>query len=573
MSQQLATGVRDSTNHIHRGADAIAYLRSEMEGASGASAEFTSRMNDTYAGQRAMLTASTNALGIVIGEGFEAALKPAISMLNRVVGFMVNIFDQMPSELRTMIAQFVLWGGVVATAFGTFIAGKAIFALLAPFVGSLTTAFVGLLVSLAPIALAFGAIMAVGYAFNRYISSNEDRQRGWWTTLERVKLGFQGLMQVLSTGRLRGSVLEALNRPNMAGVKSFVAGVASFAFRIMQFFRGIKIGFDSAIDTMGPALDRFTGAFSRLGGYIDSIFGAQGNSLIAGSSARYAEWGSRVGDALGFIVEMLVNIGTAVVNFTTGFIGGFRTVWDVMGPTITMARTQFGLLWESLVKLGQSLGIVGDEVGTAGGGFETFGQGIGGIVAGSLSTFIGMLGVAATVIQSVVDYTTWGITKISQLFNFFTDLNTRIAESFYNVKTYILDLVDTAIIKISELMSSIPVGLRPAWASEAITNGNNVASRRLAARGSEQTRVGAAFEAMRTDGPSGAAARQSAQGNASSNQTANGIAALLKRQATERTNRAAPTTVNLVVDSQVLATVTANANANDREREFSPGGS
>lgn len=574
ISQQLATGVRDSAGNLYQGAAAIEYLRGQMQNATGTAAAFRDALMDTFEGRKAELAAATQTLGVILGEGFEVAWKPVVEFLRDGVRQLVAFFQELPVSVRGNIATFITWAGAAATLFGTFIAGKAILALLAPFIGSLTTAFAGLLATLAPVALAFGAIAAVGYTVYRHFFATEAGALSLARAINQVKLGFSGLMQLIGTGALSGEVLADLNRVENSGVKRFIANIYSFGFRIMQFFRGIGIGFNAAVDAMGPTLERAGTAFSRLWGYVSMIFGGAGSSLVAGGSARYISAGAAIGDFFADLVEVLVVVGTHVATFITGFIGGFRRVWTNLSPIINFTVEQLGLLWDSIVDVGRALGIVTESVGGAGGGVERFGNGLGGIVAGSLSIFIGMLGGAARMLRLIVDIASWAVGKISAVLGVFFDLGSAIVQAFMNVKLAILDVVDSGIVKMGELMAAIPAGMRPAMADQAIVAGIT-AQGRISGRAVERVRIDTAARSVRRDGimggPAGAEARANASNATAQVQAASATAMLLARQARER---AAPAnqTINVIVDGQVVAQANAAATANNNERSFTPTG-
>lgn len=576
VSQQLAQGVRDSAGNLHRGADAIAFLRSEMQNATGSAEEFRDALMDTFEGRKAELASATETLGVILGEGFEVAWKPVVEFIRDGVRQLVAFFQELPVSVRGNIATFITFAGAAATLFGTFIAGKAIFALVAPFIGSMTAALGGLLTSLLPVVLAFGALVAVGYTIQRHFSRGTESAVAFSRGVNQIKLAFSGLMQLIGTGSLSGSVLEELNRAENSGVKRFIANIYSFGFRIMQFFRGIGIGFNAAIDAMGPTLDRAGAAFSRLWGYVSMIFGGAGSSLVEGGSARYIEAGSAIGDFLGGLVEVIIDVATAVANFATGFIGGFQTVVSYMQPAFAYMVREFSGLWDQIVAIGRTLGIVGEETGSAGGAFETFGQIIGGIAGGALGALAGTLGFIARVLRIIIDVATWGVRKIVQLFDFFGDLGISIAQVMLNVKLSVLDLVDTAIVAMGELMSAIPAGMRPALANDAIVAGVQ-ARGRITTRAIQRTQINQMADGLRNeigggDGPSNAEARANAANTTATVAASIATAQLLARQAQQRQGAAPNQTINLVVDGQVLATASAAANANTNERSFRPTG-
>lgn len=574
VSAQLTAGVRDSTGRLYQNAEAVTFLRGEMEASAGAAAEFNARMLETFEGRKAALSASLDALKIVLGEGFEEALKPIIAGITEIVRSATRMFNEIPLEMRGMIAQFVLFAGVVTTLFGAFVAGKAIFALLAPFIGSITVAFTGLLASLIPVTVAFATIVAIGAAVSRHLDTNAGAAGSLANAVDRVKLGFRGLFMLVSTGRLSGGVLAELNKTENAGLKRFIGSIVSFGFRIAQFFRGIKIGFNAAIDSMRPTFERFGATFSRLKSYILSIFGDDTNQLVSGSSRKWLEWGAKVGQFIGKVVDVILKVGIAIMRFTTGFIGGFRAAWKFMGPLVGFLVSELGKLWDQIVQIGVSLGLVSEETGASGDGFEKFGQGIGGLAGGALGLLAGALGVIVRVLRVIIAESVTGIKKLINFVDFFFDLGATIAENMLVVKMNIMDMVDTAIMKLGELMSALPPGMRPQFANDAIAAGreaegrqaNRVTERMALARRGQYVR-----NMINVDGPSNAEARMRGQGAQAATLAMGNIATLMARQAAER-RREQTQPIILQIDGEAVATAVSNANRNSGQRGFTPSG-
>src|SRR5688572_6270683 len=59
VSQQLAQGVRDSAGNLYRGAEAVDFLRREMENAGGSAEAFREALMDTFEGRKSELVAAS----------------------------------------------------------------------------------------------------------------------------------------------------------------------------------------------------------------------------------------------------------------------------------------------------------------------------------------------------------------------------------------------------------------------------------------------------------------------------------------------------------------------------------
>jgi hypothetical protein len=558
---QLTNGIETLSGDILTGAEAVTYLRETMRDSTGTLNRYRDAIMNTYSGQMEAMSAAVSAAGIILGDGFAKALKPMLVEVRNAIRGFARWFDSLSDTTKRNIAVYTLVAGAVLTVAGAIIAFGSAAMIMAPYVAAMATAAGGLLLTLAPWIAGMGLVAL------------EAHRSGM--SLEKLKLAAQGLFALFTTGRLSGSLLADLNKAENAGIKRFIGSIVSFAFRITQFFRGIKIGFDAAMQTMRPSLERLGATFDRLKNYISFLFGDNADNLVRGSSRTWLEWGAKVGMFAGKVLDIVVKVGTALLRFTTGFIGGFQAGWKFMGPLVDFLVAELGKLWDQIVDIGVSLGLVGDETGAAGDGFELFGQGVGGLAGGALGLLAGALGVIVRVLRVIIAESVTGIKKLINFVDFFFDLGATIAENMLIVKFNILDMIDTAIMKIGELMSAIPPSMRPEFADDAIAAGResegNMANRvieRMAL-----TRRGIAVRNMiNVDGPSNAEARMRGQGGQAATIAMGQIATLMARQAADRRAERTPINVNLNVDGETIATATTNAQRNSNERSFVSGG-
>src|SRR5690606_29454445 len=85
------TTMRDGAEVTLRGAEAIAALRNEMEGAGGTALEFREKLLDTFEGQKDLLGGIVKTLIVVLGEPFTAVFKPMVSMLATVFSSLIKV--------------------------------------------------------------------------------------------------------------------------------------------------------------------------------------------------------------------------------------------------------------------------------------------------------------------------------------------------------------------------------------------------------------------------------------------------------------------------------------------------
>jgi TP901 family phage tail tape measure protein len=557
---QVSNGIETLSGDILYGAEAVTYLRQTMEDSGGTLNRYREAIMNTFSGQMEAMQAAVRAAGIILGDGFAKALKPMLVDVRNAIRSFARWFDSLGDTTKRNIAVFVLVAGAVLTITGAIVAFGSAAMIAAPFLSAMASAAVGLAVAMAPW-LAGLALIAVAAARSG-------------VTLEKLKLGFQGLYALLTTGRLSGELLADLNKAENSGLKRFIGHVASFAFRIVQFFRGIRIGFNTAMDMIRPSLDRLGASFDRLKNYVSMIFGGGATGLVQGSSRRYVEWGVMVGNAIGRVVEFFVNAGTVIMRFTTGFIGGFRAAWGFVSPLVGFLVSELGKLWGEITKIGEELGFFTDEAAVSGQGAEGFGQIIGGLAGTIAGGLAGALGVIIRIMRVMIVEVAAGVRKLVSFFDFFFDLGARIGGNMLMAKLSILDMIDGAIAAMGRMMEAIPPGLRPEFADEAIQEGRNAQGRqatRVIERMGITRRVAEVQNMVNTDGPSNAEARSRHRSTAASLVVANKIGEMMRAQAAER-RQDLQRPIILQVDGETIATVTANAQESGRQRGFASGG-
>jgi len=183
------TTMRDGAEVTLRGAEAIAALRNEMEGAGGTALEFREKLLDTFEGQKDLLGGIVKTLIVVLGEPFTAVFKPIVSLLATVFSSLIKVVQAIPGPVKRALAAFVVGVGAVMAMVGAVIAAKAGFALLVIGLKAAGITLGGLLATLLPAVLILGvlglAIAGFVVAFRNNFGGIADFARGVW---EKVSL-------------------------------------------------------------------------------------------------------------------------------------------------------------------------------------------------------------------------------------------------------------------------------------------------------------------------------------------------------------------------------------------------
>ena len=327
---QINKGMETVDGRFVRGADALRYLRTEMEQAAGTAAKFRDQLLDTFEGQKTLLSGSMQTLGITMGEAFAVALKPVVSTIIRVVNVMIKGINAIPAPMKRMLGgAFVLISSLVTLA-GALMAGVAAFGLIKMAV----VAFAGPLLVLGKIlAVAVGAGMLLAgmfavlrNAFDSNLGGFGDKLRG---VADKVSLFFNALRQLTSgDGRLRGNVLKDLVDPANQSILSLAQRFQQVRHRVMSFFTGIRVAFQSVMETAGPT-------FKALGGAVEEFatalgFGGKAFGMLTSTGKDWHFAGSTIGEIVGDLTRLFLNGLVVAIRVATGVVKALKTAYSIL---------------------------------------------------------------------------------------------------------------------------------------------------------------------------------------------------------------------------------------------------
>jgi TP901 family phage tail tape measure protein len=594
----LKNGVRTTTGQLVTGAGAIEELRHQMANASGTAQEMKDRMLDTFGGQKKALSGVLSTLGTLVGEPFVAVFK-----------FIAAI----PAPVKKFLAAVVLAVGGIVTLFGAFIAAKAGTALLLIGLKAVGITIGGLVASLLPALVLFGALALVvagfAIAFKRDIGGIGTFFENTWG---RVKLLFQGLAQLFQEGGFSGAVRDELNRAENAGVKQFAVRVFQIAFRIQRFFEGLAAGFGAAIDAARPTFDAFVNALRELGQAFRLVGGAASGALAGVQSDKFAAAGASIGEVFGKVVTVIVDAMTIIIRVTAGIINGLRAAFDFFRPVFEMVGEAIGFVAEELRGLVTDITGVNGYARDSGSIWKGIGEVIGWVAGIIGSVLVGAIGIVALALRSVIGVVRLVIQAFvglgefigetaARIYLFFTETIPRVFQMVVNaVKAFfqpilefltgvsdgIRDVLDKVITFIGRLVGKIPARFRPAFLDSVVDAGRD-AETRIAERTTRA--VGPVAAAILPGGaaaltPSGvsragsnigAAAADAAMPAASEVRARSEISdaemdALVSRGVALSEARPVQANVTLNVDGETLARASARAERNSAARSFVP---
>jgi TP901 family phage tail tape measure protein len=610
---QLGEGVRDASGTVLRGAAAVNFLRAELAGAGGAAEAMRDRLLDTFEGQKKVLLGSLSTLATVLGEPFAMVFKPIVRALAVAFNRIAEVIRAIPAPVKKALAAFTLAVGGVLALFGGFVAAKAGAVLLIAGLKAVGITIGGVLATMAPLLAAFAVLSLVvagfAIAFKRDIGGIRTFFENAWA---RVKLLFQGLVQLFQEGAFSGAVMEELNRAENAGIKQFAIRVFQIVFRIRRFFEGLAEGFGAAIEAARPTFEAFAGALRELGEAFGLVSTTAAGAVAGIPSDRFAAKGAAIGEVFGKVVTLIVEGLTIVVRVVTGFIDGLRAAFDFFRPVFELVGEAIGFVAEEIE------GLIGDLTGMTGqareGGsvWRSIGEVLGWVASIIGTVLAGAIGVVALALRSVIwivrqvirGFVWLGETigeTVAKIYLFFTEtiprafkaVATAVKSFFQPVIDFITGIVDgirnvldKMIGFVGKLVAKIPSRFRPAFLDSIVDAGREAESRiaeraaRAAAPAAEAVMPGGAAAltpsgAVRAGGTLGAAAADAAM-PAAAEVAARGeisdaeLDAIVARGVALSEARPVQANITLNVDGEALARASARAERGAAARSFVP---
>ncbi len=613
--QALSSGIRDASGNVVTGTAAIDELRKQMSGATGTAAQMKARLLDNFTGEKRGLIASVQTFLQLVGEPFRQVFAGILSVLRRAFVAVNQFIAGIPTPVKIFLAKLVLVVGAVITLIGAVLAAKAAIALALVGLKLLGITLGGIVASLLP---AIGLFAALALVVAGFVVAFRHNLGGIATFFEilvaRVKLLFQGLMQVFSDGGFSGAVMNELGRAENAGVKQFAIRVYQIIYRLRRFFEGVAQGFSAAIQAARPVFEAFTGALRELGDAFGMVGSAGANAVAGIGSDKFARAGASVGGVFAKIVTVIVEGLTIVVRVVTGIIHGVREAFDFFRPVFEFVGEAIDFVGEEIRGLISDFTGVNDQAREGGSTWTTVGEVLGwvaGILGGVLAGGIGVVALALRTVSSVVRIVIDAFielgeslgetaTTIYQVFTetipgFFKTVASEVRSALQPIVDFISGVVDSiqssldkVIAFIGRLVAKIPSRFRPAFL-DSIVDASEAAQARIAERTAKATAPnavtlvpsgigpataspaagvlpGVALSAATAGAALPAAAELRVRGQISDAE----IDAIVARGIQLSDIRPVQAHVTLSVDGETLARATARANRSTAARSFVP---
>ncbi len=583
---QVNQGIRTHTGETLRGGAALAYLRGQFEAAGGTAARFRERLLDTLEGQQTLLRGSLQTLAIVVGEPLAAAFKPLVWAITAGVNRIIQLMRAVPSPVKKALAQVAVGVGVVATAFGAFVAAKTGVVLLAAGLKAVGITVVSVAAALGPLLLVFAALALVAKGF---AVAFEKDIGGIGSFVERAAAGVRllssGLQQLFEGGGFSGALMEELAKAEHQGVKQFAIRVFQVAFRVQRFFGGIAEGFRGAIESARPVLNAFTSALTELGRAFGLVGTGAADAAAGMPSDKFAAAGKVIGSALGVVVSILTEGFTLAVQVATGVVHALRTAWLFLTPAVNVISKLLSGLSSQVLEAVRRLGFLTGASQGLGGVFRVLGTVLGavvGLVGALAGVLVGILGTALHIVVAAVRAVVEVFRGLAELVEgvvfiiggIVTGDWTAVWLGFKKVAFSVFNALIGVVAAFMEAVSAVVDTVAGLFGADL---GAAEAVRRARVQIEQGLGVGFGVVEAATPAPSPSVVREPSASLVASMPAA--AQAATQAEAAERTATTlasrpppepAPTHVNLIVDGEVLARATARAERSAAARSFSP---
>lgn len=349
-----------------RGADAIAQLRKEMENATGTAEEMRKKLLETFAGQKKLLGGSLRTFSIAVGKAFTGLLAPATALVIGPLNSLIKLMLALPPTAKKMAAALTIATGVVIGLTGALVMAQAVMKMFGIRLRDIGWMLFKTILFMGPLTILLGALGVGIYGVVRHFNSATEAGNDFAGIVDKVKVGFKGLIDLIASGGLSASTIKELDRIDSQGVRKFLVTADTWIKNMKAFFNGIIDGFDAG-------LTRLAAPWEKLKQTIGEVFGIWIGGTESGEKGlqKWEVRGQKFGDmmsglsvlvleAVDGILKGSVMIGEAFEGVTfEDFLNGLRSIADVvsfigrMVKGIVNAFGNFGSIIKTLLPSGK----------------------------------------------------------------------------------------------------------------------------------------------------------------------------------------------------------------------------
>lgn len=342
---QLHAGVTTTTGEVYKGADAWNYWMKNLDESkvAGFAEELNNLKLDTLNGQLQLLTGSIQTFMGELGKSTAGILKSGIKAFLSVFNRILEVFTALPQPVKTVITGFLATFGTVIKLVGGLMLAKGVLGMLGVSFSGLFATLGKVLLLAGPVTLALGALGIGVYGIFRALKNNIAGAGSSWSDLwTKVKIGWQGVIDLIATGALSKGVMDDLQKAENQGVAKFLRNAMVWIEKAKLFFRGLVAGFDDGLRRLAGPIRVIKESLRELfGGWLD--VGREGQA----SMDKWYSRGMDIGDMLSEFSALLlkgVNLLIRGAIWAKNFFASL-TMADLAIKTEGTIKSFQGLLW------------------------------------------------------------------------------------------------------------------------------------------------------------------------------------------------------------------------------------
>ena len=345
------------------------------------------KMEGTLAFQQKRLAGVTENAKIVIGE----ALEPMAAAAVRTASSIIQVFTDLPKPLRDGIVKAAFFAATLVSFGGAALGVASALGAAASGLSALGLSLGTVLAVAAPLLLVIGAIGLAVVALRHAVNENVGGFADFISDkIAKVKLAFDALSQLFSSGEIRGDTVTKLIDPANASVLDFVKGIYTAGNRLLNFFDGLKSGFQEVVGNSEGTFGRLMAAVDRLLNAFGVLWGALDPSAAKEAFDEAGQSGYSFGTKVAGVALAVVDAITTLIDIVTGMV----QAWHEVKASVAPIGESFSAIGESISEITSDFDAFGDSADDNGQKAMSFGGYVMGIfraVADAVSTAVGIV--------------------------------------------------------------------------------------------------------------------------------------------------------------------------------------
>ena len=349
-----ATAMINGVEVSLKGADAINFLREQMEDSAGAAEKMRLKLLETYKGQQKLIQGSKEAVKIALGEAATRLMKPISAAIFAVYSGLANFFKAIPVGARQAILGILSAFGALIASAGAVVAFSAAMNLLGLSFGGVLFTLGKFVLFMGPAMLLIGGMAATIAAVVKAFRSNTGGVLDWlgrWA--EKVKIIWIGVNDLISDKAvLSEKTVARMKKSGNEGLIPVIRGIAEWVKRLQIFWDGLKDGWLQAIDELQPKIEILKNTF---GGILDRFLydgagpaesmntwekaGTAAGKSIGRLGGMFIDW---LNESAPMIENMLMGLkgitAADVKSGIEGLVSSFRDLVDALNRVVGLLR-------------------------------------------------------------------------------------------------------------------------------------------------------------------------------------------------------------------------------------------